>query len=84
MKRVSLLAGLFALALSASSSSFAFAPCPQGTTGTFPNCVPIQTGPTSTGPTSVPEPGTLALLGLGVAGAIFAGRRKNKDKKRDK
>ena len=27
-------------------------------------------------PTSVPEPGTLALLGVGILGAVFAGRRK--------
>lgn len=82
MNKVSMLAGAFVVAISASSASFAIAPpppeCPPGTTGTFPNCTPIQTGGTA-----VPEPGTLALLGLGVAGAILVGRRKNKGKKDD-
>lgn len=81
MKKFSMFAGAFVVALSASSAAFATAPsCPPGSTGTPPNCVQGNTGATA-----VPEPGTLALLGLGIAGAVVVARRKgkSKDKKND-
>lgn len=55
--------------------------CPPGQSPQFDPrtqtfvCVPTSTG----GGSSVPEPGTLALLGLGIAGAaLVAKRRKNR------
>ena len=43
----------------------------------FPACKNNPPGLTGGSVAAVPEPGTLALIGMGAAGLVFARRRKN-------
>ena len=63
-KYLSIAAAIFIVGLLLGSSEIAIA------NGTY--------GGTTTGPVSLPEPGTLSLLAIGLAGAAWLGRSKRK------
>jgi hypothetical protein len=64
--------GIFSVVLSVTAGSITIDPSANANVG------PLNTGPVAPLPRSIPEPATIALLGIGLAGLVLRRRREHR------